>query len=389
MDRTADAVIIGGGIMGASVGHFLARRGFGRVVLLEKRSLAAVSTGHSAANVRCSYSNPVTVALALRAFEMFEHDRDELGGPTGFRRTGQVILFGDAHVEIGRQVLESERAHDTGTREIGVDEIRELAPQFDLEGVVMGTYQARSGYADPVLTTRTLVEEAKDRQLVAYEGVGARGIRTESGRVAGVETDDGEIATHVVVNAAGPWGGRIGNSAGVTSSVQWSRESDLILRLPENFGTFPIVADPACHIYFRPQGDGSLLAGLDYPKPVEPLNIDDYDPNLDAATRGKIEDGLHRRAPALRDAEFERGWASIYTITDDWHPLVGSEPDVEGLYSCYGGSGHGFKLGPPIGESLAQIIAGEKPGIDLHPLRPTRFAEGEPFTSPWGAGNRG
>ena len=77
MEKTADAVVIGGGIMGASAAHFLAKKGIGKVVLLEKRTLAAVSTGHSAANIRCGYSNPVTVQLALRAFEMFENDREK------------------------------------------------------------------------------------------------------------------------------------------------------------------------------------------------------------------------------------------------------------------------------------------------------------------------
>jgi sarcosine oxidase subunit beta len=93
MEKTADAVIIGGGILGASTAHFLAKKGIGKVVLLEKRTLAAVSTGHSAANIRCAYSNPVTIQLALRAFEMFENDREQLSGDTGFTRTGMMILF--------------------------------------------------------------------------------------------------------------------------------------------------------------------------------------------------------------------------------------------------------------------------------------------------------
>ena len=93
--------------------------------------------------------------------------------------------------------------------------------------------------------------------------------------------------------------------------------------------------------------------------------------------------------PSLKSADFVRGWASVYTITDDWHPLIGAVPDVLGYYACYGGSGHSFKLGPPIGEALADIISGNPPDIDIRPLRPDRFVDGEPVLSAWGIGNRG
>ncbi len=388
MEKTADAVVIGGGIMGASAAHFLAKKGLGKVVLLEKRTLAAVSTGHSAANIRCAYSNPVTIQLALRAFEMFENDREELGGDTGFRRTGMMILLGEDQVAAGRKVLQAEREHHTETREIGLGEIKELAPQLNLDGVFCATYQSRGGYADPLRTTQTLVKRAKEWGLSAYEGVGAGNIQIDGGRVSGVQSDWGFIQTPLVVNAAGPWGSHVGASANRNYSIRWSRESDLVLRLPSDFGDFPIIADPGCHIYFRPHGENKLLAGLDYPKEIEPLDINHYDADLDANTRRRIEQGLFKRIPALRDAEFDRGWASIYTITGDWHPLVGAEAGIEGYYACFGGSGHGFKLGPPIGEALAGVIVGERPKIDIHALRPSRFEEGALFTSAWGEGNR-
>ena len=388
MEKTADAVVIGGGIMGSSVAHFLAKKGIGTVVLLEKRSLAAVSTGHSAANVRCSYSNPVTVQLALRAMEIFENDREVLGGDSGFQTTGHLVLMDPEHVDIGMAVLEVEKTQNTGTRIVGLDEIRELAPQLSMEGAVQATYQARAGYADPVRTVRTLVEQGEKHGLTAYEGVGATSIETNGDHVTGVTCDEGLIETPIVINAAGPWGKQIGASAGREYSLRWSRECDLLYKLPTDFGHFPIFADPYCKIYFRPQRDNMLLAGLDYPKAIEPLDIDDYDARLDDDSRGRIESGLFRRIPQLRDAEFERGWASIYTITDDWHPIVGAEPSLRGYYAFFGGSGHGFKLGPPLGEALADMITGDTPRIDIRQFRPTRFEEGEPFNSLWGEGNR-
>ena len=130
------------------------------------------------------------------------------------------------------------------------------------------------------------------------------------------------------------------------------------------------------------------MAGLGAPKEIEPLNIDSYDAGLDAKTRQRIESALFKRMPAAEYMRFLHGYASMYTITDDWHPIVGPEPDVEGYYAFFGGSGHCYKLSPPIGEALADVISGETPKIDIHPLRPARFLEGEPLSSAWGGGNR-
>ena len=389
MARAADAVVIGGGIMGASAAHFLAKKGLGDVVLLEKRSLAAVSTGHSAAVIRTFYSNDLTIRLSATALEMFGNGEEALGGDCDFRNTGYVCLLGEHTAAAGRAVLEAEQRNGTGAVEVKTDEIEELVPGVNTDGIVAGIYEPASGYADPVKTVRNLVTRANDWGLVCYEGVGATRIRLSGNRVTGVETETGEIHTDLVINAAGPWGRRMGLSAGLNYSLRWSRECDLVLRLPAGYGPLPVVSDPNLRIYFRPDGDSGLLAGLSFPKEVEPMDVDAYDPDLDEPTRRRIEKGTIERVPALRDAEYVKGWASVYTITDDWHPLVGSEPGLEGYYAFFGGSGHGFKLGPPIADSLTDTILGRTPAFDLHPFRPERFIEGDQFSSAWGGGNRG
>ena len=388
MLKTADAVVIGGGIMGVSTAHFLAKRGFGQVILLEKSRLAAVSTGHSAAVVRTFYSNPLTVDLAVRALHMFENAEDALGGDCDFRQIGYMCLFGEHTAGVGEQILQVERPSDVPQRFISPEEIKELVPQINVEAVIGAIYEPRSGYADPTKTTVNLAERAKDRGLTVYEGVGAAGIRLKDNKVTAVETEQGPIETGVVVNAAGPWGRELGLSVGMNYSIRWSRESDLVMTLPADLGPLPLISDSILRTYFRAHGSDQVLAGLSAIKEIEPLDIDDYQPELDATTRRRIEAGLFQRIPALRQGTYVKGWGSIYTITDDWHPLVGPEPELEGYYACFGGSGHCFKLGPPIGEALAAVIAGDRPAIDIHALRPSRFIEGESFTSAWGAGNR-
>ncbi|MCI0625950.1 MAG: FAD-binding oxidoreductase [Acidobacteria bacterium] len=389
MEKTADAVIIGGGISGASVGHFLAKKRFGKVVLLEKKKLGAVGTGHSAANVRTYYSNPVTVKFAWRAVQMFENDREELGGDSCFRQIGFLLLLGEQTVRAGSQILAMEKSNGVeGVREVSPQEIKEVAPSLNLEGIEKAIFESRSGYADPTKTTRSLVEKAKNWGLIAYEGISAIGIQLKDRRVAAVDTEQGRIESPVVVNAAGPWGRQVGLWLGLNYSLRWSRESDLVMSLPADLGPLPVVSDAHLRFYFRPNADGELLAGLGFPKEIEPLDIDNYDEALDPKTRHRIEQPLFERVPALRSARFLHGWASLYDITDDWHPLVGPEPEIEGYYAFFGGSGHCFKLGPPLGEALADLISGDKPEIDIGQLRPSRFIHGQPLSSAWGGGNR-
>ena len=205
--KTADAVVIGGGIMGASAAHFLARRGFGRVALLEKGRLAGVSTGHSAAIVRTYYSNPITLELAKRALHMFENDRDLLGGDCGFRPIGFLLLIGERLRAAGEHILESERRHGLHVERLTVEGVAHLAPPLSLDGVSCGILEPRSGYADPTRTTENLVAAARPGGL-SLARVAATGVRLARGP-RGRGRDRGRtIATNVVVNARGPGRGR-------------------------------------------------------------------------------------------------------------------------------------------------------------------------------------
>ena len=153
MSATADAVVIGGGILGVSTAHFLARLGFGSVVLLEKRTLAAVSTGHSAAAIRTFYSNPLTIRLAIRSAGMFAGAQETFGGSCGFRQSGYLTLLDEDSLDQGRQVAEMERQQGVPVEELSPEALRERFPVVDLERVRAGIFEPRSGYADPLTTT--------------------------------------------------------------------------------------------------------------------------------------------------------------------------------------------------------------------------------------------
>lgn len=389
VDRKADAVIVGGGILGASVAYFLTRAGFGDVVLIEKNRLASGSTGYSAANVRQHYSNEVAIRLAVRGTQMFRTAEDELGGPVGFVETGYMVIAPHGHEEALRTAIAEQRRLGVETHLLTVDEIAAAFPQLNLEDVTLGALETNSGYADPVLTVRTLVGAAQSRGLKVYENLPVTGIAVENDAVAGVSTPAGDIETGVVVNAAGPWAASVGAMVGIHYDLSLSREHEVIVTVPPDLGPIPIVSDPGQSLFFRPHGSDELLIGEGYPKDQEPCDPDTYNRRADDPVIDRMLARLRHRVPRLVKPPRVKDYAGIYTITDDWYPIVGGEDGFDGYYCAIGGSGHSFKIGPPIGEALADMIAGRRPTIDIEPLHHRRFAAEQVFASVWGPGNRG
>ena len=389
MSERADAVVIGAGILGASVAHFLTKRGFGQVALVDKGAVCSGSTRYSAANVRQHYSNEVGIRLAVRAVEMFERDEEELGGPSGFVRCGYLVMAPHGEEQAIRDVVPLQRSLGVETVILSPAELAERYGEIDVEGVALACLEPRSGYADPARTTRSLVDSARSLGLEVHEGREVTGIERRNGAVAGVRTSAGDIATPVVVNAAGPWGDRVGRLAGIEFELTFSREHEAQLELPPGFGEIPVTSDAVQRFYFRRHGPDRILVGEGWPKEVEPDDPETYDAGTDDDHVEPMLEKLFRRLPSLRDrVRYVTGYSGMYDITGDWYPIVGPEEELDGYYAAFGGSGHCFKLGPPLGEALAAVIAGEEPAIDIAPLRRARFAEGDTHSSVWGPGNR-
>jgi sarcosine oxidase subunit beta len=395
MIARADAVVIGGGIIGVSVAHFLTKLGYGDVVLVEKRRLAGGSTQYSAAHVRQHYTNEVAIRLAVRAAAMFRNAEEDLGGEVGFVRDGYVVLATAEQAQSIRDVVPLQQRLGVETAIVGPDEVVERWPELSLDGVELACYEETSGYADPVRTVEALAGSASRLGLEVREGCEVVGISMSSGRVTGVVTGDGEIATGVVVNATGPWGNTIGRMVGIEYPLTWSREHEAIFDAPKGFRGLPVMSDSTQQLYFRSVGRDRVLVGEGWPKAPEPADPEHYDDGTDAEHLDRMVPKLVRRVPALAatlsqpgyGGAFVTGYSGVYDITEDWYPIVGEE-SVEGYYSAFGGSGHCFKLGPTIGESLAHLIAGSEPPVDIAGLSGSRFAAGRSFTSVWGPGNR-
>lgn len=390
----ADAVVIGGGIIGSSVAYFLAKAGFGHVVLLEKAELASGATRHSAAHVRLHYSTEIGIRLALRALEMFRNAEEEFGARVPFTQTGYLVIAAEESREGVAANVDLQRRLGVETELMRPGEIAERWPELQFDGIAIGAFEPGAGYADPVATVTAIAASAARLGVDVHRHLQARAIEVRDGAVESVVTDHGRVRAPIVVNAAGPWANQIAAMVGGSYSLRLSREEEALFVLPQETTSLPIVSDAPGGVYFRPAGSRQLLVGLGYPKELQPCDPDAFDDEADQETVRHMAGLVVRRYPkaaalldGLEGATVGR-FAGVYSITDDWYPIVGPSLWADGLFEAVGGSGHSFKLGPPLGEALADVIAGRDPTIDISALNHRRFGTGDPFHSIWGPGNR-
>lgn len=381
MKSTADIVIVGGGCMGCSAAWHLAERGITNVVLLEREAqLATGSTGKNAGGVRHQFSHPANIALSRESIAMIANFEAVVGTPIDFHQDGYLFLLSkSADVEAFRKNVALQRQHGIDVRWVSNDEARELAPGLDLAGVKGATYCPQDGVADPNGVTMGFAKGAQARGVEIVRDAEVTGVRLDRHRIAEVRTSKGNIATPVLINAAGPWAKSIGRMLGVDVPVEPERRHIFIASAPgggswddaRHRGRVPaskiLVIDFDSTFYFHREG-GGLLFGMGDP---------DERPGFDITVRWDflpkvIEVAMHR-LPALQDAAVSHAWAGLYEMTPDHNPIIGPSTDVDGFYTIAGFSGHGFQHAPAAGRILADLIAGRDPKFDLKPFELDRF----------------
>lgn len=379
MKSSADVVIVGGGCMGASVAHHLARRGVTDVVLLEREQMLATgSTGRNAGGVRHQFSNEANILLSLESIAALERFADDVGQAIDFHQDGYLFLLStDASVETFRRNVALQRNLGVTVDWLDGGDAARLAPGLDPDGVLAATFCQRDGIADPNGVTMGFAKAAQAAGVTIERDTEVVGIRVEDGRIAGVDTSRGGIDTPIVVNAAGPHARAIGLMAGVDVPVDPYRRHIFIAQAPTGSAAdwqVPssriMVIDFATTFYFHREGAG-MLFGMGDPREQPSFDTTvqwDFLPQV-------IEVAVHR-LPALADASISHAWAGLYEVTPDANPIIGPAHGVEGLFLINGFSGHGFQHSPAAGRILADVITGRDPGFDLSPFAAGRFALG-------------
>jgi sarcosine oxidase, subunit beta len=375
--RTADAVVIGGGVMGTSIAFNLARRRFGTVVLLERNTVCSGTSGKSSAIVRTHYTTPTTATMALLARRIFERWADEVGGQSGFVKTGMLLIGhpdGREHVE---RTLAMNQALGIEAQLVTPDDARRLGPRVRVPEGAPLVWEPHSGYGSPHDVASGFARRFVELGGELRQSTPATGITVEGGRVRGVRTPAGEIAAPHVVIAGGPWARGLGRLAGIDLPVVASRESVVTLRPAFDSTRHPVTADLIDEVYLRPETGNTILVGSTRDA-IEPGDPDSYEDRPSPSFTAAVLERLVRLMPDAADAEITGGWSGMYEVTPDWNPIIGSSATVAGLHYAVGFSGHGFKLSPIVGVLMAeQVAAGQATTVDITPYRLERFAEGK------------
>ncbi len=380
MNKTHDVIIIGAGIMGASSAFELAKRGL-TVALVDKGYVGHGPTGRSSAIIRQHYSNELTARMALHSLRVFQDFDERVGDECGFRRTGCLVLVEardraglEANVALQQQV-------GIRTEVLSPEALREMMPNLATAGLVAAAHEPESGYADPHLTVNAYAQAARRLGAAVLPGTEVTGVRFEGGRVVAVETPDGRLAAPRVVNCAGAWGARVARMAGVEVPIDACRVQVAYFRRPPGHEVpHPVVLDFIHATYFRSEGDDLTLAGLVDPAEADAVvDPDAYDEGVDFDFVSDVGERLVRRYPAMEQARSTGGYASLYAVTPDWHPVIDEVPAGSGFYVCSGFSGHGFKLGPAVGLMVADLVTGASaPVFDPYLFRLGRYGEDDP-----------
>lgn len=392
MTEKYEAIVIGGGLVGASTLFHLADLGCSKTLLLERDAVASGGTGKSCAIVRTHYSVTSNTELAVRSLAMFRDLRATLDDPeaeSSFVNTGYLILAKEG--ETAEHLVENlslQRAHGANTEEISVERALELHPLLDLSDVAAVGYEPDSGYADPHLTTSSFARAAARRGAELRTNTPVKEIIVDGGEVRGVRTSSEDIYADSVICIVGPWTGDLVSPLGIDVPITNYRHTVLTLKSTRPYGRdLPIVKDLTVEnkMYFRPES-GTILVGTgDYGVPVDDPDDMDGQPDEDLVILQARQ--IAHRVPSFEDAQIVESWFGPYDITPDWNPVIDAAPGVDGLHLAFGFSGHGFKLAPMVGRALAQSVLGQPRDVDLSPYRLSRFAEGDLLTGVYGSGS--
>jgi sarcosine oxidase, subunit beta len=368
--RQASVVIIGGGVMGVSAAYQLAAAGVSGVVLVDADALGSGSTSKAAGGVRAQFSDSINIRLALDSLRVFETFAERFGQEIDFHQVGYLFLLDSAaDVSSFEGAVKLQNELGVPSRMISVAEAVRRSPLVSPDGLLAAVFSPNDGYCTP--------ESVVLGYATAARGRGARLIphcpvtqieTTDGGQITAVVTAGGRIATDTVICTAGSWSGQVGQWAGVDLPVTPLRRQVLITEPISGLDPdLPFTIDFGTSLYFHREGPG-LLMGMSDPEETPGFNLNRSDAWLPGL--GRL---LQRRAPALMSAGISGGWAGLYEVTPDHNALIGESAAVSRFLYATGFSGHGFLMGPAVGEVMRDLYLGRPPGIDVGALSADRF----------------
>jgi sarcosine oxidase, subunit beta len=364
MER-AEVVVIGGGVIGASISFHLAESGVD-VLLLERAELGSGSTSKGAGGVRAMFSDELNVRIGLRDLEAWEAFGERPGWEVDFEQVGYLFLLArQEDVRRFERDVAMQNALGLPSRMLAPEEARRLSPIARLEGIRAAALCPRAGLATPDAAVQGYAAAARRHGARIRSGCAATAIECEGGSVRRVRCEAGLVEAPAVICAAGVWSPEVGAMVGVDLPVTPERRriayTGPLEHLPESI---PMTIDFETGFYFHREGPGLLFGTSDV--------CDSQDEWLERAAPV-----LERRAPMLLEAPIAGGWSGLYEMTPDHNALIGEAraPAPSRFLYATGFSGHGFQQAPAVGEIVRDLYLGREPFVDVAPLaagRPER-----------------
>lgn len=365
----ASVVIIGGGVIGVSAAYHLAAAGVRDVVLVERGALGSGSTSRAAGGVRAQFSDRVNIELATRSLETYERFGERFGQEIDLRQVGYLFLL-----DRPENVAEFEAAvavqNELGvpSRMISVAEARRLSPLIGTDGLLAAVYSPTDGHCTPESVVLGFATAARRFGARLVTNCAATGIERDGERIVAVTTAAGRIETDTVICAAGAWSREVGAWAGVDLPVVPLRRQIVLTEPMHDLPpATPFTIDFGTAFYFRAEGAGLLLGMSD------PDEEPGFDTSRSEGWLAGLAAAVQRRAPTLTDVGLTTGWAGLYEMTPDHNALIGTGGDGRFLYAA-GFSGHGFMMGPAVGEVLRDLFLQRPTFTDISGFHAGRFA---------------
>jgi sarcosine oxidase, subunit beta len=375
LPKNADIVILGAGVMGASIAFHLAKRKAGRIVVLDRDHVGRGGSGRSSALIRMHYSFPPEVQLALVSLRIFQNWRGVVGAPGDFRKTGFVRIVHPHETERLKLNVEMQRKLGATVEFIDQEDLAKLEPDWKVDDVQLAAYEPDSGYGDGAGVANDFLQAARELGVAYVPRTQVIELTTQSGRIAGVLTTDGQISSPAVIAATGPWTRPLLRQAGYDLPIECEYHQVAILRnAPDMKGGGCACIDSVTATYFRSDAHDKFLIGDFYGR--RPVDPDNFPQRASDDSLEEIIERACRRVPKLEGAEVMRGVTGVYDMTPDSRPLLGEVPGIAGLYVCAGFSGMGFKISPAVGLVMSELLLdGSGKTVDISAFRPSRFAE--------------
>ncbi len=379
MIKTADAVIIGGGISGTAIAYNLLKRGMKNVVVLERQYIASGATGRCGAGIRQQWGTQMNCMFAKHSCEFFENANEQLEykGNIGFKQGGYLLLISTEHEKqqmIKNVALQNSLGIDS--KLLSIEEAKEIVPILNTNGLLAATFHQKDGHLNPFHITQAFANAVKRLGGYVYTYTTVAGIDVESGKVKGVHTDKGYISTNVVVNAAGGYSGQIAEMVGVSLPL-YSERHQILVTEPVMPILNPMVMSFSLNLYCQQVPHGGFIMGQSGINEPKDLNISSSWQFLDEMTTTIV-----KILPPLKNIRLLRQWSGLYNMSPDRQPIFSAFDEAKGFYAACGFSGHGFMFGPSTGVAMAELILGLKPTLPWKELSINRFKEGKLIIEP-------